>query len=209
MEKQIYILFTAGTGPVECSIAVKGIQAKFKKYLEANKIKYRIVNQELGSVVNSILSVVFEISSSEIKWLEPWIGTLQWISKSPIRRFHKRKNWFIKCEIINLPKKQVLDMKDVQLQTYRASGPGGQHRNKVETAVRLIHKKTGLIVTSSDGRSQSQNKKKAIQKLEALVRDHNNELLKGFNSEKWVSQLSITRGSPSKTFEGRKFREIG
>ena len=62
-------------------------------------------------------------------------------------------------------------LKDCDLSFLRASGPGGQHRNKVETAVRLVHRPTGVTVVASDSRSQSANRKAALERLRAkLVR---------------------------------------
>jgi ribosome-associated protein len=62
-------------------------------------------------------------------------------------------------------------LKDCDVSFLRASGPGGQHRNKVETAVRVAHRPTGVTVVASDSRSQSANKTAALERLHAkLVR---------------------------------------
>ena len=60
-------------------------------------------------------------------------------------------------------KEFVINEKDLEFQYYKASGPGGQYRNKTETAVRLIHKPTGIVVTCANERSQLQNKQTAIE----------------------------------------------
>ncbi len=64
-------------------------------------------------------------------------------------------------------------LKDVQFQTLRASGPGGQHRNKVETAVRATHLPTGLTVIATEHRSQYRNKKLALERLQNLLNTRN------------------------------------
>lgn len=65
----------------------------------------------------------------------------------------------------------VLDMKDVTIEAFRASGPGGQNRNKSETAIRAVHKPTGLKAVIADEKSQLTNKERALSLLAARVYD--------------------------------------
>lgn len=60
--------------------------------------------------------------------------------------------------------------KDFEMQTFKASGPGGQKRNKTSSAVRLIHRASGAVAEAKDSRSQHQNKRAAFEKLVASVR---------------------------------------
>lgn len=192
--KQVYIIITAGRGPLECSIAVRGIQEKFKAFLKKHGIEFNIVSQKLGSVAGSIETIVFQTPESALPHITPWLGTHKWVCQSPIRRFHKRKNWFVKCERIDIADNIQVDEKDVTTQTYRASGPGGQHRNKVETAVRLIHRPSGMVVTASDGKSQHQNRKKAWIKLREKIAQENMAKLQQLAVDQWSEQIEIERG---------------
>jgi len=165
LENKIFIIFTAGRGPIECDLAVQGIQNKFRKFLNRNNLKFKIVSQSFGTNNRYIETIVFEIDTSNNELLTPWLGTLQWVCKSPIRKYHKRKNWFIKSDELFLTPSTNLMLSEISVQAFRASGPGGQHRNKVETAIRIVHHPTGLVVTSSDYISQLQNRKSAMSKL--------------------------------------------
>ena len=64
-------------------------------------------------------------------------------------------------------------LKDVQFQTMRGSGPGGQHRNKVETAVRATHIPTGITVIATEHRSQYRNKQLALERLQNRLSERN------------------------------------
>jgi len=206
MNKYIHIVFTAGRGPQECGLAVFGIQKKFQEYLKKDGIPIEITTQKKGSITKSIETIVFKLESKYKLQVQPWIGSIQWISPSPIRKYSKRKNWFIKCELINLNEAIVIDLKSITIQTFRASGPGGQHRNKVETAVRIIHNPTGIQVSASDSKSQLQNKKEALKKLEQEMNKRNMEQLQDFQKDQWSKQIEIERGNPVKTFRGMKFQ---
>ena len=71
--------------------------------------------------------------------------------------------------MIRLPESDDELLGECEVDTFRASGPGGQHVNKTESAVRLTHRPTGLVVTSRSQRSQHRNKADCLRKLRALV----------------------------------------
>ena len=116
----------------------------------------------------SFSSVVLDIVGDELeKFLKPWLGTVQWIGQSPFRKFHKRKNWFVGMVEIARSTVPIWNEMEVVFETFRSNGAGGQHVNKVESAVRALHMPTGISVVARDSRSQHQNKKLALERLAA------------------------------------------
>lgn len=119
-----------------------------------------IVERETGPLNRTLLSAVISLQGGDYHALiEDWEGTVQWIAKSPYRIYHKRKNWFVGVQTFTLSESQEATKAEIRYETLRASGPGGQHVNKTESAVRAVHIPTGMSVVASDQRSQWQNKK--------------------------------------------------
>ncbi len=97
--------------------------------------------------------------------------------------------------------------KDIQYQAMRSSGAGGQHVNKVSSAIRAVHVPTGLSVVAMDSRSQHQNKKLATERLLDKFREFELQQIKQQVNNQWENQLNVIRGNPIRTFEGSDFKK--
>ena len=206
MEAKI-IQFTAAKGPAECAWVVAKVLKLFLKELGSNKIAYQILHKEKGIENTTVQSVMLRIKGNQIsEFLENWIGTIQWVGTSTFRKFNKRKNWFIGCYEIKQIEEVKLMNKDIQFQAIRSSGPGGQHVNKVSSAIRATHKPSNTQVLVMESRSQHQNKKIAIQRLREKVENHNMMQLQEQVKEKWGNHLNLERGNPVQIFTGTDFK---
>lgn len=208
MEKRI-IQITAGKGPAECSWVVAKVLKVFLKEVASVGLKHSILHQEKGDENGTVQSATIQLSGSELllsTLLREWLGTIQWIGKSTFRKFHKRKNWFIGIfEIENVQEIQLQEH-EIKYQAIRSSGPGGQHVNKVSSAIRAIHESTGIQVVVMDTRSQHQNKKLAKQRLAAKVAQKNLEGFKTSIQDQWENHQELERGNPVKVFTGSDFK---
>ena len=137
-----------------------------------------------------------------------WIGTVQWIGKSQFRPQTKRINWFVGVEIYLPPEQLKWSADELKIETMRASGPGGQHANKVESAVRITHMPTGISATAQEERSQMLNRKLAMARLTAHFEEANSQKTKNVQKDRWHQHNALERGNPVRIYKGSKFQLI-
>ncbi|GAA5043720.1 peptide chain release factor H [Marivirga lumbricoides] len=202
----IYIQISAGRGPAECCWVVAQALKRLLEEAKRQRLHSEVIDRQEGLQNGTLFSALVAITGDQAKSkMGDWEGTIQWIGQSPYRKYHKRKNWFVGVSFFKPQKGVALQTSDVSYKAFRGSGPGGQHRNKVETAVRATHAPTGVSTTSSEARSQHQNKQLAFKKLEQLLKSFEIDQQRELINEQWMQHLSLERGNAVLVFEGRKF----
>jgi peptide chain release factor len=196
MEKT-YIQITSGRGPAECCRVVSKVVECLLKEARRQGIYAEVVEREEGEINRTLLSAVLFLAGENLEtFVDSWEGTVQWIAQSPYRKFHKRKNWFIGVQCLPVFEEHKWNESDIRVQTLKASGPGGQHVNKTESAVRVTHIPSGISVMASDERSQLQNKKQAIERLKIKLAAYELERAMNFAQENWQNHNELERGNP-------------
>lgn len=196
--KQI-IQITSGKGPVECEFFVQETFNLMKKEMEMLKLDYKVVEMIEGEV-SGFQSITFEVEENP-EFLNSWIGSIQFIGKSKFEPHHQRKNWFIGVFEIENFFELELDEKELEFQTMRSSGNGGQNVNKVNSAVRVTHLPTKIQVVAMDSRSQLENKKIAVQRLKLKILEINAKKSSEQKQNQWMNHLQLERGNPKKIFK--------
>jgi peptide chain release factor len=185
--KKMMIQITSGKGPAECCRVVARVQNLMLKQAKQQGIQLEVLENKAGGLNGTLLSATMMATGNNLDaFVKEWTGTVQWIAQSPYRKYHKRKNWFV-------------GVSDVKLETCRSSGPGGQNVNKVETAVRGTHLPSGLQVMAMDTRSQIENKKLCLARLEAKILIWQTEQLIEQQQSQWQEHNALERGNPVKT----------
>lgn len=201
---KVIIQITSGRGPAECSRVVARVQELMLKQGRAAGISLEVLENIKGDLKGTLLSATLLAQGEHLPaFIKEWEGTVQWVSPSPYRKFHKRKNWFAGVSVFDVQQQLSWNVKDVVLETCRASGPGGQHVNKVETAVRGTHLPSGLQVLAMDSRSQLQNKQLCLQRLEAKFLAWQTSRLVGQQQDRWQEHNELERGQAVKVIRER------
>jgi len=202
MNNKIYLQITSGRGPAECCRAVALILEQIMKEAKLWGFFAEVIEREEGPLNRTLFSAVLLLKGANCgSFIKEWEGTVQWIAQSPYRIYHRRKNWFVGVNAFKVPDTQDINEKDFLFQTFRASGPGGQHVNKTESAVRVTHFPSGLSVTASDQRSQLQNKKLAVERLLIKLVARETELQVRAAQENWGNHNNLQRGNPVKVIK--------
>ena len=187
---------------MECCRVVALVLERILKQAQTRKLKVEIVEKEAGPANRTLLSAVIALEGAGCDTLvEEWEGTVLWIARSPYRIHHRRKNWFVGVQTFLLSESREATENEIRYETLRASGPGGQHVNKTESAVRAVHIPSGISVVASDQRSQWQNKKLATERLLVKLTPWNVEQAMIQAQANWSNHNSLQRGNPVKVIQ--------
>jgi peptide chain release factor len=206
MTDVINIALSSGSGPEECRIAVERLVGHITAAATKDKLKVHCLQGPSGGgrLPRSVILTV--TGESAQVFVQPFIGTVRFVFDSPVRKGHKRRNWFVGVTQLGqaaLRDEEVaLNVADVRFETLRAGGPGGQHQNTTDSAVRAIHVPTGLVTLARDERSQHRNKALALQRLAdmlSIVADEKHEAEK---RDLFLTHKALERGNAVLTITG-------
>nr|WP_314898679.1 peptide chain release factor 1 [uncultured Deefgea sp.] len=173
-ERNIFLEIRAGTGGDEAALFAADLFRMYSRYAERNRWQVEVMSvneSELGGYKEVIARIVGQGAYSRLRF-ESGAHRVQRVPATETQgRIHTSACTVAVMAEADELEEVYINPADLRIDTFRASGAGGQHINKTDSAVRVVHIPTGIIVECQDDRSQHKNKARALAVLAARIKD--------------------------------------
>lgn len=161
-----------GAGGTESQDYCEMLYRMYTRWIEKRNFSYEVINYQNGEEAGIKSVTILVKGEYAYGLLKAEKGVHRLVRISPFDSSGRRHTSFVSCEVVPEVSDDIeidIEPDDIRVDVYRASGAGGQHVNKTESAVRITHLETGLVATSQAGRSQLANRQQAMQLLKSKL----------------------------------------
>ena len=202
-KQAVIIEIRAGTGGDESGLFGRDLYRMYSRYGQTKGWKEKILDSSISSI-GGYKDITFELSGLGVYDELQNEGGVHRVQRIPKTEKQGRVHTSTTTVAVLLkPKKNEVNVNpsDLEISTYKSSGPGGQYVNKTESAIRILHKPTGLVVTCQSERNQLQNKETALAILSAkLLRQQEEADLSKLSAERREQIASAKRAEKIRTY---------
>ncbi len=198
--RNAFLEIRAGAGGDEASLFAADLLRMYTRVAERKKWKAEVISTTYSGI-GGIKEVILYVRGTEVNKHLKFESGVHRVQRVPATEASGRIHTST-VTVAVLPEAEDVEVdfnpKDIRIDTYAASGPGGQHVNKTESAIRITHFPTGIVVTCQDEKSQHKNKEKALKVLKARLFEH----------EKHKREESIAQNRRAQVGSGERSEKI-
>jgi len=198
-----YVDIQSGAGGTEAQDWAEMLLRMYLRWAEAHGFKAEVIEASAGEVAGIKSATVHVVGEYAYGWLRTETGVHRLVRKSPFDSGNRRHTSF--ASVFTSPEVDdnidiEIDPSDLRIDVYRASGAGGQHVNRTESAVRITHLPTNTVVQCQNDRSQHKNKATAMNQLKAKLYELELQQRRAAASEVEESKADVGWGSQIRSY---------